>query len=220
MNTDGRTGRLVLEFVLLYVMLPLGIAAVTASGWHVQIFWWLWGAAALSAWWLVRRRGWTAKRFFGLAHVTRRDWLHLVLRVAVVAVVLGVVLQVMQPDAMWGLLKKRPGFWGMVMVAYPVLSVLPQGVVYRGLFFERYAGLFGRWAGVVAMVVFSLAHLMFFNAHALVLTLAGGVIFVWQYRKTDSLMFASIEHALYGDLAFTVGWGMYLHCGTLALGGA
>jgi hypothetical protein len=39
------------------------------------------------------------------------------------------------------------------------------------------------------------------------LTLAGGWLFARRYQRTRSLLAASVEHALYGVLAFTVGLG-------------
>ena len=63
-----------------------------------------------------------------------------------------------------------------------------------------------------------MAHIVFNNPHAVALTLAGGVLFTWQHN-TKGMMFANVEHALFGNLAFTVGWGIFLHGGTMALRG-
>ena len=221
--------RLVLfvEFAALFFAMPMALRHLMLSGamrWVIPI---LWAASALAATWLVCGRGWTLEKFFGFAGVVKRDWLLMLLRVAAAAPLLcaclWAVLKWGAPPTpapggvMFGFVRMRPSTWAVVMLAYPLLSVVPQGVVYRALFFERYAPLFGRWAGGVAVLAFSMAHVVFNNPHALVLTLAGGAVFTWQYRKTGSLMFANVEHALMGDLAFTVGWGLFLHAGTLAM---
>ena len=36
------------------------------------------------------------------------------------------------------------------------------------------------------------------------------------YRRTGSLLFSGIEHALYGDFLFTIGWGSFFYEGTQA----
>ena len=101
--------------------------------------------------------------------------------------------------------------WVMVMVLYPVLSVYPQELIFRALFHHRYGPLFGthRAALVVNAVAFGLAHAVFHNAVAVGLTLAGGALFSITYVRTKSLLAASVEHALYGCLLFTLGLGWY-----------
>jgi hypothetical protein len=48
-----------------------------------------------------------------------------------------------------------------------------------------------------------------------VLTLIGGWLFARRYQRTRSLLAASVEHALYGVLAFTVGLGALFHHGAV-----
>jgi uncharacterized protein len=78
----------------------------------------------------------------------------------------------------------HPVFWAVVMVAYPVASVYPQGVLYRAFFFERYAALFpGKWAMILASAAaFSFLHIIFRNWLAVWLTLAGGLLFAAALR--------------------------------------
>jgi membrane protease YdiL (CAAX protease family) len=114
-------------------------------------------------------------------------------------------------------------FWAVVMVAYPVSSVYPQGLLYRAFFFQRYGGLFkGKWTMIVASAVaFAFLHIIFRNWLAVDLTLAGGLLFAWRYERTGSLAVSSIEHALYGCWLFTVGLGQYFYHGTIeAVGSA
>ena len=106
----------------------------------------------------------------------------------------------------------------MVMVAYPVLSVYPQGLLYRAFFFERYATLFpDKWAMIVASAAaFAFLHIIFRNSLAVALTFAGGILFAARYAETGSLATSSFEHALYGCWLFTVGLGQYFYHGNLA----
>ena len=210
-----------LEFAALFVAFPLVLwqAALRATT-RVPVLPVLWLAAAVATVWLARKRGWTRRKFFGLDGVARDDWLRLGVRAAVGAFTLAAVLSWLAPSSeLFTFPRCHPHRWLVVMVAYPLLSVLPQGIIYRALFFERYAPLFGRFAPAAAVAVFYLAHIVFNNPYALALTLAGGLIFTMQYRRTGSLMFANLEHALFGNLAFSIGWGMYLHGGTMVLRG-
>ncbi len=135
------------------------------------------------------------------------------------AAVLVLLLWCFYPENLLYLPRNRPNIWALVMVFYPVFSVFPQGLLYRALFFERYASLWGgalrgRLAGAAA---FSLAHLMFANAWAMGFTFVGGWIFAGTYARSRSFPLSCIEHALYGQLIFTIGWGQFLYHGTQAV---
>jgi membrane protease YdiL (CAAX protease family) len=104
------------------------------------------------------------------------------------------------------------------MLAYPVLSVYPQGVLYRAFFFERYAPLFpGRWMMILASAAaFAFLHVIFRNPLAPAITFAGGLLFAARYAATGSLATSCLEHALYGCWLFTVGLGQFFYHGTMA----
>jgi len=95
------------------------------------------------------------------------------------------------------------------MVLYPVLSVYPQGIVFRAFISGRHRDLFGPgWAIVTASAVaFAWVHIVFHNKLALILTGLGGVLFGLRYLQTGSLFVSSFEHALYGCSVFTIGIG-------------
>ncbi len=150
---------LVLEFILLYVALPLAYRffAGTGSG----------AAAVVGGWRAMRAGNYGATRALTV-HICgtpvrsptgwSRFWLSL--RWWRFALWLGV--RRFAPELQWSFVRQHPGFWTVVMVAYPVLSVYPQGILYRAFFFERYAGLFpGKWA----MIVASAAAFAFFAHH-------------------------------------------------------
>jgi len=101
------------------------------------------------------------------------------------------------------------------MALYPVLSVYPQGIIYRAFFFERYRGLFPNALLLIMMsaLAFSFAHIIFRNPIALSFTFIGGLLFSWRYSGTGSLFTSSLEHALYGCWMFTIGLGQYFYKG-------
>ena len=207
-----------IEFLLLFVGLPL---AYRFSPLRVPALPLLWAVACYAGWQLLRdprfdrTRLWSAGRLPGQLIAILA-----VFAVAALAIWLGV--RRYAPQLEWSLVRQHPWFWAAVMVAYPVLSVYPQGLLYRAFFFERYAGLFpGKWAMVVASAAaFTFLHIVFRNSLAVWLTFAGGLLFAARYAETGSLATSSFEHALYGCFLFTVGLGQYFYAGTIAAVGA
>ncbi|MBK7404512.1 MAG: CPBP family intramembrane metalloprotease [Phycisphaerales bacterium] len=131
------------------------------------------------------------------------------------AIVVGVL--VLLPDRAFGLPRENRSLWLQIMIGYPILSVYPQEVIFRAFFFRRYQPLFGRGWGMVAAsaVMFAFVHIVFGNPIAIPMTLIGGVMFASTYSRSRSLLAASVEHALYGCLVFTVGLGSYFYSGAL-----
>lgn len=111
----------------------------------------------------------------------------------------------------------RPAFWALVMVAYPLLSVIPQEIIFRSFFFQRYARIFPTPLRMVLAsgLLFGAAHLIFQNWVAPLMCVVGGLIFAATYQKTRSLALACVEHALYGCMIFTVGLGTYFYHGAV-----
>jgi membrane protease YdiL (CAAX protease family) len=207
-----------IEFVLLFVGLPL---AYRFSPLRVPALPLLWAVACYAGWQLLRdprfdrARLWSAGRLPG-------QLIAILAVFALVALAIWLGVRQFAPQLEWSLVRQHPWFWAAVMVAYPVLSVYPQGLLYRAFFFERYAGLFpGKWALVVASAAaFAFLHIVFRNSLAVGLTFAGGLLFAARYWETESLATSSFEHALYGCFLFTVGLGQYFYGGTIAAVGA
>ena len=205
---------LAVEFLLIFAALPL---AYRFAPMRIPALPLLWVVTAY-AWWQLARdphfdRGelWNIGALRGRAPV-------IVAIFAVVAVVIWLGVRRFTPDLEWSFVRQNPRFWAIVMVAYPVLSVYPQGLIYRAFFFERYAEFFpSRWAMIVASAAaFAFMHIIFRNWLAVALTFAGGLLFAWRYAETGSLATSSFEHALYGCWLFTVGLGQYFYHGTIA----
>jgi hypothetical protein len=104
---------------------------------------------------------------------------------------------------------ERPGFWALVMLLYPPLSVVPQEFMCRSFFFERYKTLLPRPAVMIAVnaLMFGFVHIVFHNWFGPLLSGIGGIIFATSYTEHRSLKWVSIEHAAYGCLVFTLGLG-------------
>lgn len=132
---------------------------------------------------------------------------------ALSAVAAIAVVAVLFPDQLFAFPREQPLLWLAVMAFYPLLSVYPQELVFRAFLFERYGPAFGTWTVAASAAAFGFVHIVFGSWVSVVLSAAGGWIFATRYQRTRSLLTASIEHALYGMLVFTVGLGQYFFHG-------
>jgi uncharacterized protein len=208
---------LVLEFLILFVGLPLGYRF---SPWRIPALPLLWLVAGYAWWQLSRDAGFDSRQLWNpspwAAHLGQILPIFLV-----IALLLWAGVHWLAPQLEWSFLRQHPAFWALVMVLYPVLSVYPQGLLYRAFFLERYAALFpptpaGQWMLLLASAAaFGFLHIIFRNPLAVTLTFFGGILFAWRYKQTGSLFTSSFEHALYGCWLFTVGLGQYFYHGAL-----
>jgi hypothetical protein len=209
---------LILEFLVLFVGLPL---AYRFSPVRVPALPVLWVVAGYAGWQLLRDPRFDRAKLWNAGQLPGRMGVILAI-FAIVALVIWLGVRRFAPELLWSFVRQHPKFWAVVMVAYPVLSVYPQGLLYRAFFFDRYAGLFpGKWVMIVASAVaFAFLHIIFRNSVAVGLTFAGGLLFAARYAETGSLATSSVEHALYGCWMFTVGLGQYFYDGTIAAVGS
>ncbi|MEY8869824.1 CPBP family intramembrane glutamic endopeptidase [Meridianimaribacter flavus] len=142
----------------------------------------------------------------------KQFWRETVIKLAIIAVLTTLFVWFTDNARLFEVLLNKPLLWLVILFVYSVFSVYPQELIYRTLFFERYAVLFQStsFAIVLNAVVFSLAHIMFKSTLVLVLTFLGGLLFALTYTKTKSTLLVSIEHAIYGSWLFTVGMGTML----------
>ena len=209
---------LVLEFVLLFVAMPL---AYRFSPVRIPPLPLLWVVTAYAWWQLLRDSHFLRAKLWNIAALS----VHLcaILAIfAVVAALLALGVRLFAPDLLFGFPRQHPGLWVLVMLAYPMLSVYPQSLLYRAFFFQRYESLFhSEWAMILASAAaFAFLHIIFRNNLAVALTFAGGLLFAFRYEQTGSLATTAFEHALYGCWLFTLGLGRYFYGGTMASVGA
>ncbi len=116
-----------------------------------------------------------------------------------------------RPDLLFSFVHSQRAVWALLMFVYPLLSVYPQGMIYRAFLMRRYAGLIPNRSALIftSALAFAFMHLIFRNWLAVVLTFGGGILFAWRYASTGSLRTSSLEHALHGCWLFTVGLGQY-----------
>lgn len=132
-------------------------------------------------------------------------------RIAAGAIALSILLLLLRPADFLAPLR-RPG-WIVMVLVYSMISAPPQEYIYRKFFFDRYRLLFpsDRSMFLASSAAFGFVHIVFRHPLTLVLTFVAGLWFADSYRRYDSLLLPSIEHALYGSLTFTLGYHSYFH---------
>jgi membrane protease YdiL (CAAX protease family) len=198
-----------LEFTLFYLGIPVLVWVTKSQDVLLPVLW----LGGIFAWTMLRYgRGHQAPAPVAPDLNLRKELGVVLVRFFIVAVLLTIALYYYHREWLFWLPRKSLGLWGLIVVVYPLLSVLPQALVYRALFERRYAMTFSspRVSLLVGVLIFCLAHIPFQNVWALAFTLPGGFLFLRTYRRTNALWLSTLEHALYGDLLFTVGWGVCL----------
>lgn len=144
---------------------------------------------------------------------------HLLPRFLISAVFMTGLLYVLNPERLLQFPLERPQLWMIVMTFYPLFSVIPQEVIFRLFFFERYQSILPneKWMILISGLAFGHAHLLFNNWVAYLMSMAGGVMFSITYARTKNLSLVWLEHAIYGQFLFTIGLGWYFYTGAAAL---
>jgi len=202
---------LYVEFVVIFVLLPLGFRfkpfpfPPIPALWLVTLYclYCLWNDPAFD-----RGKLWNAGAFPPVA-------LQIFALFSLCALGVAACVEYIAPQLLFNFVRRDPIFWALLMLLYPVLSVYPQGVVYRTFLFQRYRDLMpNRYVQIaISAAAFSFVHIIFRNPIAVSLTLIGGVIFARRYAATGSLFTSAFEHALYGCWMFTVGLGDFFYRG-------
>ncbi len=206
--------RRAVEFAVLFVLLPLLLAwqGEVMRRWIIPQ---LVAFTALCLWLLLRDPSFDRSRLTAWP----RTWRPCLARISTLllfggaaVMALAYALPGVEP---FGLPRERPSLWLAVLLLYPLLSALPQELIFRAFFFHRYRALFpSPWQLVLASAtVFALAHLVLGNGIAPVLSLLGGLLFAYTYTKTGSLALVTLEHGLWGNWLFTLGLGAYFYGG-------
>ena len=138
----------------------------------------------------------------------KRTFLHLL----IIIVITTTYVYITDKSQLFNVMLSNSKLWVFILFFYSLFSVYPQELIYRTFFFQRYQALFkNEWLFIlVNAALFSLAHIFFKNTLVMFLTFLGGILFAITFRKTNSTLLVSIEHAIYGCWLFTVGMGNML----------
>ena len=107
--------------------------------------------------------------------------------------------------------KESPKVWLLVIILYPFFSVIPQEFIYRVFFFQRYKNILSKnlyLKYLINSLVFSYAHIVFQNYHAVIITALVSPIFHYSYER-KSFLTCILIHSIGGLIIFTYGLGKF-----------
>jgi hypothetical protein len=183
----------------------------TAANVHIS----LWLFALYCSFILHKTPGFSWRTAWNGTKISARDFKIILLRFFVSTIGIIFLTLMIVPERFFTFPAHRPFFWLIVMLLYPLLSALPQELIFRNFFFRRYTPLFPKeWHLAAASIfVFGFIHVVFHNPVSPLLSWLCGFFLVSSYLVHRSLKWVAIEHALYGDMVFTVGLGIYFLVG-------
>jgi len=197
---------LVLESFLLYLLPPVLIMGGVLPKAAVMPLLWVGMFYAL----FVMRHDRTAVSF----KIGGRTWKRIALRFLALGTLLTLFVRFVFPEMFFAFPLERPGLWLLILLLYPLLSVLAQEIIFRAFFVYRFGPLADKRTLLVTnALIFAYIHAVFGNAVAVVFSFLGGLLFMSTYLKTRSVAASSFEHALYGDLVFSLGIGHFFYHG-------
>jgi membrane protease YdiL (CAAX protease family) len=127
----------------------------------------------------------------------------------------GMFYGIMNQENWFSLPRNSFNDWLMLLLLYPILSVMPQELIFRTYFFHRYKRIMPSKTVriIVSASVFALAHIVYANVLAVLLAFLGGLLFSYTYAQSRSTFVCVIEHSLWGLWMFTLGLGNVLNAG-------
>lgn len=198
---------LILELVVLFIGMPLVLLLPIHPGFKVGI---ILMAIIYAIRVSVKQR---LVKTYALYQLGESSHVKMVILRFILLIILTVGFMLLyHEESLFIVAKKNIGMLIGISLFYSLFSVYPQEFLYRSFFYARYNELFNRKAVLIFCnaLIFSLAHIAFKNGLVLFMTFIGGIVFSLTYFKTKSLMWTSIEHAIYGCWLFAVGMGEML----------
>lgn len=197
---------LILETTLLYFVPPLLVATGLLPKIAIMPLLWI---VFLYSIIVLHRSGADVLRF----HIDREMLRFILSRFLVLGTLMTAFVVLFCPHLLFSMPKEQPGFWLMILLLYPLLSALVQEIVFRAFFAYRFERIIkGHFLFLLSNgILFAYIHSVFGNVIAVVFSFIGALLFMSTYLKTRSVAMTTIEHALYGNLIFTLGIGRFFY---------
>src|SRR5215472_8832640 len=110
---------LILEFLILFVALPLGYRFSPVRFPVLPLLW----IATAYAWWQLLRDPRFDLAFLWNTRTLPASLPRILATFAAAALVIWLGVRLIAPELEWSFVRRSPAFWAVVMVLYPVLSV-------------------------------------------------------------------------------------------------
>ncbi|MDJ0781840.1 MAG: CPBP family intramembrane metalloprotease [Desulfosarcinaceae bacterium] len=210
-----KRGYLAVECALLFFIAPAALYFIRFAV-AFKIIPLVMGVALICGYYLVRYCGYGRRELW-----LPQNWGRQLAGVIVTFIPLATLLTLLAwyhiPGRFFAFPRHTPHIWAAVMILYPVLAAYPQELFYRAFFFERYRPLFGSAGRMILFnaLSFGVGHALYGNWIAPVLSTLGGLLFAYRYWRSGSTFVVGVEHALWGNLIFTSGYGWYFYSGAI-----
>jgi hypothetical protein len=201
--------KMLLELLLFMVAAPSILILLPARALFIPV---LWFSSAIILWHFKSQQiPW--KEIWRWSAVSRSELQRIFIRFIPIAILVTLGTQIFHPELILTFYRLHFLLWLIVMILYPLVSVVPQEIICRAFMYSKYKDVVGGTLGWVlaSALLFGTAHIFLGNPVAPVMSFIGGILFANTYARTRSLALVSIEHALYGDMLFTVGLGQYFY---------
>ncbi|MGK7397702.1 MAG: CPBP family intramembrane glutamic endopeptidase [Candidatus Cyclobacteriaceae bacterium M3_2C_046] len=193
------------EFIIVFIALPLIQKFKLIEIRPVFI---LVGIALLFAFVLIKDKSFPNRRFYQWGTL---DWKKHVIWFLAVTMLVSLFIYFFRHRLFLEFPMEKTQKYLLALVLYPVLSVIPQEIIFRAYYYHRYKSITNN--KMVAILINSLAfgflHIIYDNWLAPVGAFLISFIFSLTYLKTRSLPVVVIEHYFYGIMIFTIGLGHY-----------
>ena len=206
---DTLEKKLKIEFLIIFFLIPLAVILVKFffSEQKIFVFLPLFLVFFLSLYLLKKTQS------FSFDFLKKKTEWKFFFLVSLIFVISGFVYTItLDSNLLFNLPKNYFFIWVAVIFIYPILSVIPQEIIFRVLFFERYSCLFKNQFLYLILnsIIFAYIHLVFQNFHAFFITLITSPIFAYAYLN-KSFMTCFLTHTIGGQLVFTYGLGEYFY---------
>lgn len=160
-----------------------------------------------------KRKGYLPTKWNHIPTLSRRYWLQMGAIYLGTFLLLSAYLYFILDESPFVIVRENPLFMLVIALFYPLVSALPQEIIYRTFFFARYKSLFSKpvYLFLLNIVAFSFLHIIYNNVEAVALTLVAGLIFTFSYYRRRSLLLVTIEHSILGLIIFLTGMGRFFY---------
>ncbi|RXJ60691.1 type II CAAX prenyl endopeptidase Rce1 family protein [Candidatus Marinarcus aquaticus] len=200
------------EFVILFTIIPLLFVLHMIPLGFLMPMLWLMSLYAM----LVLK---ATHHDFSFLGFKKNQFIFTLLRFILLGAVFTFLSYFYHPEAFFHMVKNEMQLFILLLLLYPLISVLPQELLYREFFFSRYHWKLSVQNQIMLnAVIFSWAHSAFDSIIVFALTLFVGLLFAQTYLRNRSFILVCIEHTLFGYLLFTSGMGeLFFQSGSLDL---
>ena len=95
----------------------------------------------------------------------------------------------------------------ILLLFYLFFSVIPQELIFRFYFFNRYSNYFNKNELLLLnSLAFSLCHVIYFDIYIFLFSFFGNLLFTLNYMRNKSLLLVIIEHFLIGQTLIILGF--------------